>query len=96
MIKKRWRQIDYSKCRATGTLKTLIQFVSPGDHPTQLYKKEMSTKDFSKSGRVSYYRQTMVLSEEDAINKTDLNSFPQGLIAVTMEAGMAKTFQNGP
>lgn len=73
-----------------------FQFVGPDGHPTHLYRKEMSTNDFSKSGRVGYYRQAMVLSREGAINKTDLNSFPQGLIDMTMEAGMTKTFQNGP
>ncbi|KAK2529958.1 hypothetical protein Q9233_006343 [Columba guinea] len=83
---------DANHIRGNG----ISEFVGPDGHPAQLYRKEMSTNDFSKSVRVGYYSQAMVLSREDAINKTDLNSFPQGLIDMTMEAGMAKTFQNGP
>lgn len=56
----------------------------------------MSAKDFSKSGRAGYYRQAMVLSGEDAVNKTDQNFFPQGLIGMIIWAGMAKPSQNGP
>lgn len=61
----------------------------PDDHPTQLYRKNMSTKDFSKSGRAGYYGQAMVLSGKDAVNKTDRNSFAQGLIDMIIWAGMA-------
>lgn len=56
----------------------------------------MSTKDFSKSGRVGYYGQAIVLSGEDAVEETDQNSFPRGIIDVIIWAGMAKPSQNVP
>ncbi|RMC09043.1 hypothetical protein DUI87_14047 [Hirundo rustica rustica] len=75
MIKKRWRQIDYSKCRATGTLKTLIQLDGPDDSTIQLYRKKMSNSSPNLDEQ-DYGLQAEVLSVEDSVNKTDQNCLP--------------------